>query len=258
MDYITNYYQNLIEEDGRLFKDNKHKTEFILTTDYIDKYLQKGMRILELGAGTGAYSLYYAKQGYQVDALEPVEKNLNILKSKIEKGMNINPVLGNALDLSIYEKNTFDMVLCLGPMYHLDGEKRDKCLEEALRVTKPQGLIYLAYISNNFTFVKCVKKFDNYVEKYKEEIQDGFRLVDSQKVFTFMYPEEMEKLVSKYDLEKLHHLTTDGISSLIMERLNNMPESEFKVWIEYLRSTAEREDQLGYGEHLLYIARKKV
>lgn len=63
MDYITNYYQNLIEEDGRLFKDNKHKTEFILTTDYIDKYLQKGMRILELGAGTGAYSLYYAKQG---------------------------------------------------------------------------------------------------------------------------------------------------------------------------------------------------
>ena len=125
MDYITNYYQNLIEEDGRLFKDNKHKTEFILTTDYIDKYLQKGMRILELGAGTGAYSLYYAKQGYQVDALEPVEKNLNILKSKIEKGMNINPVLGNALDLSIYEKDTFDMVLCLGPMYHLDGEKRD-------------------------------------------------------------------------------------------------------------------------------------
>ena len=256
MDYITNYYQNLSEEDGRLFKDNKHKTEFILTVDYINKYLKKGMRILELGAGTGAYSLYYAKQGYQVDALEPVEKNLNILKSKIQEDMNINPVLGNALDLSMYEEDTFDMVLCLGPMYHLDGEERNKCLEEALRVTKLNGLIYLAYISNNFTFVKCVKKFDNYVEKYKEEIQEGFKLVDSQKVFTFMYPEEMEKLVSKYNLEKLHHLTTDGISSLISERLNTLTESEFKVWIEYLRCTAEREDQLGYGEHLLYIARK--
>lgn len=256
MDYITNYYQNLSEEDGRLFTDNKHKTEFILTIDYIDKYLQKEMRILELGAGTGAYSLYYAQQGYQVDALEPVEKNLNILKSKITKSMNIEPVLGNALDLSMYEQNTFDMVLCLGPMYHLDGEEREKCLEEAVRVTKPNGLIYLAYISNNFTFVKCLKKFDNYVEKYKEEIQEGFKLDDSQKVFTFMYPEEMEKLVSKYNLEKLHHLTTDGISSLISERLNTLPESEFKVWIEYLRSTAEREDQLGYGEHLLYITRK--
>jgi len=256
MDYITNYYQYLSEEDGRLFIDNKHKTEFILTIDYIDKYLQKGMKILELGAGTGAYSLYYAQQGYQVDALEPVKKNLNILKSKIADDMHVNPVLGDARDLSIYSDNTFDMVLCLGPMYHLDEEDREKCLEEALRVTKPSGLIYLAYISNNFTFVKCVKKFDNYVEKYKEEIQDGFKLVDSQKVFTFMYPEEMEKLVSKYDIEKLHHLTTDGISNLISERLNTLSENDFKVWVEYLRSTAEREDQLGYGEHLLYIVKK--
>jgi hypothetical protein len=39
-----------------------------------------------------------------------------------------------------------------------------------------------------------------------------------------MYQKRWRKLVSKYDLEKLHHLTTDGISSLIMERLNNMPE----------------------------------
>jgi ubiquinone/menaquinone biosynthesis C-methylase UbiE len=256
MDYITNYYQNLSEEDGRLFADNKHKTEFILTVDYVDKYLKKGMRILELGAGTGAYSLYYAQQGYQVDALEPVEKNLNVLKSKVTENMNINPVLGNALDLSMYEKNTFDMVLCLGPMYHLEGEERDKCLKEALRVTKPNGLIYLAYISNNFTFVKGVKKFDNCVEKHKEEIQEGFKIVDSQKIFTFMYPEEMEKLISKYKLKKLHHLTTDGISSLIAERINTLPDSEFKVWVEYLRSTAEREDQLGYGEHLLYVAKK--
>ncbi len=256
MDYITNYYQSLSEEDGRLFKDNKHKTEFILTVDYINKYLQKGMKILELGAGTGVYSLYYAKQGYEVDALEPVEKNLNILKSKIAYDMHVNPVLGDARDLSIYTDNTFNMTLCLGPMYHLDGEDREECLKEVIRVTKPNGLIYLAYISNNFTFVKCVMKFDRYVEKYKEEIQEDFKLVDCQKVFTFMYPEEMEKLVSKYNLEKLHHLTTDGISSLITKRLNTLTESEFKVWIEYLRCTAEREDQLGYGEHLLFIARK--
>ena len=78
MDYITNYYQNLIEEDGRLFKDNKHKTEFILTTDYINKYLQKGMRILELGAGTGAYCV---KTTIKL-MLEPVEKNLDILNRR--------------------------------------------------------------------------------------------------------------------------------------------------------------------------------
>jgi ubiquinone/menaquinone biosynthesis C-methylase UbiE len=258
MDFINNYYQDKSIEDGRLFCDNKHKTEFILTIDYIDKYLKKGMKILELGAGTGAYSLYYAQQGYEVHALEYVKKNLDILKSKIKENMNITPVLGDARDLSMYLDNTFDMTLCLGPMYHLDVKGREKCLEESIRVTKAKGLIYLAYISNNFTFVKCIKKFDNYIEKYKEEIGEDFRLTDSQNVFTFMYPKEMEDLIVKYHLEKVYHVTTDGISSLIMEKINSMPEREFGIWIKYLRATAEREDQLGYGEHLLYIARKKV
>lgn len=256
MSSLQNYYNNIYTEDDRLFKDQKHKTEFILTTDYIDKYLKKGMKILELGAGTGAYSLLYASKGYEVDALEYVKENLDILKSKITKDMNINPVLGDARDLSIYEDNTFDMVLNLGPLYHLEGEDRDKVIQEAKRVCKKGGLIYSAYISNNLTFVKRVKKFDDYVVKYKEEILEGFRIGDNENVFTLMYPSEMEELMKRNGLSKVHHLTTDGISDLIKERIDSLPEDQYKVWIDYLRTTAEREDQLGYGEHLLYIARK--
>ncbi len=256
MDYIQNYYKNLSKEDGRLFVDYKHLTEFLLTIEYIDKYLRDGMRILELGAATGAYSLYYAGKGYEVDALEPVKENLDILQSKITIDMKINPVLGDARDLSMYEENTFDIVLSLGPLYHLEGEDREKTIQEAKRVCKKGGLIYLAYISNNFTFVKCVKKFDNYVIEYKDEIGDGFKLKDSGNVFTFMSPDEMEKLAKQYGIEKVHHLTTDGISSLIAERINSLPEEQFNIWVEYLKTTAEREDQLGYGEHLLYIGRK--
>jgi ubiquinone/menaquinone biosynthesis C-methylase UbiE len=170
--------------------------------------------------------------------------------------MKINSVLGDARDLSMYEDNTFDMVLNLGPLYHLEGEDRDKVIQEAKRVCKKGGLIYFAYISNNFTFVKCIKKFDDYIIEYKGEILEGYRLRDSQNVFTFMYPSEMEELMKKYDLSKVHHLTTDGVSDLIREQINELPEDQYEVWIDYLRTTAEREDQLGYGEHLLYIARK--
>ena len=256
MSSLQNYYNNIYTEDDRLFKDQKHKTEFILTTDYIDKYLKKGMKILELGAGTGAYSLLYASKGYEVDALEYIKENLDILKSKITKDMNINPVLGDARDLSMYEDETFDMVLNLGPLYHLEGEDRDKVIQEAKRVCKKGGLIYSAYISNNFVFVKYVNKHDDYIVKYREEILEGFRMRDSENVFTFMYPSEMEELMKRNGLSKVHHLTTDGISSLIRDRINTLPEDQYKVWIDYLRTTAEREDQLGYGEHLLYIARK--
>lgn len=79
--------------------------EFLTTTKYIKKYIlisgkencgkSDGSRnvtdtkILEIGAGTGRYSLYYAGQGYDVTAVEFVENNLEILRSKIKPGMKI-------------------------------------------------------------------------------------------------------------------------------------------------------------------------
>lgn len=239
-----------------MFKDKRHMTEYLLTVEYVNRYLEKGMKILEIGAGTGAYSLSYAKQGYEIHALEYVKENLDFLKSKLESDMDIHPVLGDGRDLSMYEDDTFDFTLCLGPLYHLDVDGRKRCIDECTRVTKKGGLIYMAYISNNFTFVKCVKKFDKYLLNADKEIGEGFEINDSMNVFTFMHPEQMEVLIKENGLEKVHHLTTDGISSLVDDRVNSFSDEEFAIWIEYLKSTAEREDQLGYGEHLLYIARK--
>ncbi len=66
----------------------------------------------------------FSKKGYQVDSLELVQHNLDILKSKITSDMNIKAIQSNALDMSIYNDNTFDVVLCLGPLYHLENENR--------------------------------------------------------------------------------------------------------------------------------------
>lgn len=43
---------------------------------------------------------------------------------------------------------SFDVVLCLGPMYHLlKDEDRIKCIDECLRVLKPDGILAIAYIN---------------------------------------------------------------------------------------------------------------
>ena len=57
---------------------------------------------------------------------------------------------GNALDLSRYDSNSFDVVLLFGPLYHLH-EEADKlrCIEEAKRVCKKDGKIFFALISND-------------------------------------------------------------------------------------------------------------
>ena len=95
---LNNYYNNY-DEDSRLVRDKAHSVEYITTNKYIERYLKKGDRILEVGAGTGRYSINYASKGYMVDSVELVQHNLDILKSKITKDMNINAIQGNCLDL---------------------------------------------------------------------------------------------------------------------------------------------------------------
>ena len=113
---IMNDLYNNYSEEERLSKDNYHSLEFIVSKTYFDKYLKPGDRILEVGAGTGAYSLYYANQGYKVNAIEYVQHNLDILKSKITDNMDIIAEQGDAVDLSRFEDNTFDVTLALGPL----------------------------------------------------------------------------------------------------------------------------------------------
>lgn len=86
---ILNNYYNEYDEDGRLEKDKAHSIEFITTTKYIEQYLKSGDKILEIGAGTGRYTLYYAKKGFEVDAIELIENNLRQLKSKIAEELSL-------------------------------------------------------------------------------------------------------------------------------------------------------------------------
>ena len=70
-----------------------------------------------------------AGEGYDVTAVELVKYNLGILKSKKS---SVKAYQGNALNLSRFEADQFDMVLVFGPMYHLyTKEDKVKALKEA-------------------------------------------------------------------------------------------------------------------------------
>ena len=142
--YLKEYYENY-DEDGRL--DTRHgHIEFLTTMRYIDMYLNPEMRVLEIGAGTGRYSHTLARRGYKVDAVELIEHNIEIFKSKITPDEDISIRQGNAMELSFIEDSTYDMTLLLGPMYHLYTEEdKLKALTEAIRVTKRGGVIFAAY-----------------------------------------------------------------------------------------------------------------
>ena len=81
---LTKHYSGY-DEDGRL-RSRHGMVEFLTTMRYVQKYLRPGMRILEIGAGTGRYSHELVQQGYQVEAVELVEHNIEIFKQNHHAG----------------------------------------------------------------------------------------------------------------------------------------------------------------------------
>ena len=135
----VNRTYDIFNEDARLNHSKAARVEFLTTVHYIEKYLKDGDKILDIGAGAGEYSLYFARKGYEVSALELAEIDL---------------VQGNALDLSRYADKSFDIVLLFGPLYHLKNDAdKQKCISEAKRVCKDGGKIFFAFISNDFVFL---------------------------------------------------------------------------------------------------------
>ena len=98
---LTQYYGSY-DEDNRLCS-RRGMVEYLTTMRYIEKYLRPGMRILEIGAATGRYSHHLAQQGYQVDAVELVEHNIEIFNQNTKPGENITITQGNAKDLPVYQ-----------------------------------------------------------------------------------------------------------------------------------------------------------
>ena len=145
MHYLNEFYSHY-DEDGRLSK--KHgSVEFLTTMRYIGQYIKPGDRVLEVGAGTGRYSHALARQGYTVDAVELIGHNIDVFQNDTQPGENISITQGNALDLSAFSDNTYDITLLLGPLYHLyTKEDKRQALREAIRVTRPGGVLFAAYV----------------------------------------------------------------------------------------------------------------
>lgn len=253
---IDNHYNNY-DEDNRLVKDNTHNIEFLVTKEYIEKYLKENDKILEIGAGTGRYSLFYASKGYNVTAIEFVQHNLDILKSKIRKDMKIVAEQGDAVDLSRFKDNAFDVTLVLGPLYHLyEDEDIRKAISEAIRVTKKNGIIMIAYITSDGVFADW--GVDHLLDGFPNDFDENFKLIRyPEGIFAPFYIKEFKQIMSDFNVEYLHNVATDGIVNIMSDKINNLSEEEYKIWFKYQLSVCEREDLQGYSCHMLYICRKK-
>jgi SAM-dependent methyltransferase len=209
-----------------------------------------------VGAGTGRYSVALAQEGYDVTAVELVKYNLGILK---KKGSTVKAYQGNAMKLSRFQAESFDMTLVFGPMYHLYRfEDKLQALLEAKRVTKQGGVILVAYCMNEYGVLTYGFKENNVRACLADgRLDDNFHCVSEEKdLYDYMRLEDIAALNEAADLSRIQIISADGPADYMRPVLNAMDEETFQLFVQYHLSTCERPELLGAGAHTLDILRK--
>ena len=255
---LTNFYSNY-DEEGRLL--SKHgQVEYLTTMRYIEKYLRPGMRVLEFGAGTGRYSHTLARMGYRVDAVELIQHNIDIFASLTQPGEDITVRQGNAMDLSFFQDESYDMTLLLGPMYHLyTREEQLLALSEAIRVTKKGGVVMAAYCGNDACLVQYGFRNGELLAPESKDMlnQETFMLsVGSTLLFQLYRMEDINCLMENFKVERLHFVGTDMATKYMQKEIDAMEEEFFRLYLDYHFSICERQDMVGVSHHFLDVFRK--
>ena len=246
----------LFQENTRLNRSKAARVEFITNTRYIERYLTPGARILDIGAGAGEYSIYFAEKGYSVSAVELADANIAAFRQKIKPGHSIDLTQGNAVDLSRYEDDSFDVVLLFGPLYHLHREDdRQKCIAEAKRVCKPDGTLFFAFISNDMVILTEFSCRSDYFTTGDYNKQT-FELDDFP--FVFHTVDECRNMLRRGGVHILHEVASDGVSELMEQQINALTDEEYEQYLRYHAYICEKPEMLGMSNHLLFVGKRQT
>lgn len=250
---IEKHY-NKHPEDKRLLR--RHGiVEFETTMHHLHRFLKPEHFILDIGAGTGRYTSRLMAENYKVKAVELVRRNIEVF---LKREPTADVVQGDARNMPYIPNETADITLLLGPLYHLIGdEEKVKALKEAKRVTKPGGLIFVAYLMNEYSILSYCFDEDRIGDlqargvvdsKYHVQVQEG-------ELYDYVRLEDINRLNQKAGLERVTIFSPDGAADYMRTRINNMSEETFSHFLEYQKSISERPDLIGAGSHVVDVIR---
>jgi SAM-dependent methyltransferase len=141
---IRAYYEGGVERDRLL--QGYSRIEFVRTKELLERFLPAApAHILDIGGGPGRYAAWLADAGYDVEVVDSsplhIQQALELARGRF------SAVEGDARRIDAADES-FDVVLLLGPLYHLvDRGDRMAALAEARRVLRAGGMLAAAAIS---------------------------------------------------------------------------------------------------------------
>lgn len=242
--------------------------ERVLTTRLLEPHLGTPGRALDLGGGTGPYSVWLAELGWDVSLADLSPELLAIAESSLPPGTVQEVVEIDARDLSRWGDGTFDAVLSLGPMYHLTtAVDRARAATELARVTRPGGLVAVALMPRYVSVRRLLSLPDERWQLADPAFLD--RLLDDGVFenavpdrFTHVYgvePRDVAPFFAAYGFDPVLLGSTHGFLTGVedgLEELRVELPAAYGRLLDRLVATASDPGVLATAGHLLYVGRK--
>jgi len=266
---ILDYYDRFDEQKRLVI--GLGQLERVRTQDIMKRYLPPAPAdIMDVGGGTGAYSFWLAELGYDVILVDPVSAHIDQAHKEAKKHPEYPLVKMRVGDASGLDQpdSSLDVVLLLGPLYHLTEKKaRMRALEEAHRVLRPGGLVFAAAISRFASVLDGL--FHGYLDDPEfvrivdRDLKDGQHRnpTNNPLYFTtsfFHRPDEFFQEIKESGLSLEKMLAVEGVGWLLQsfEEHWRHPDKQAQL-LDVLRRLEEEPSFLGASAHLMAIARKK-
>lgn len=138
---------------------NEKRGKFIdqLETDLVFGLIKvhEGMKILDIGCGTGNFSIKLAKMGCHITGIDVSEKMLLIAGEKAsEQNINIDFINMDAKKLK-FADNEFDLVISMAAIEFIDD--MPSVMDEIFRVVKTGGQVLIGTINGDSDWGKLYK-----------------------------------------------------------------------------------------------------
>jgi S-adenosylmethionine-dependent methyltransferase len=247
---------------------DRHPLEFELTKRHIAEVLEPGSEILDLGGGPGRYSFHYAALGHAVTLVDLTPANVDFARARqAETGLRLRDALvGDARSLPFLADGSFDLVLCMGPLYHLVEEAgRAAAIAECRRLVRPGGHIVFTFITRLAQAMCLIKEQPGAIAAWDRTLRRGLDTgrndPDFDNGFTeafFVDPLEVEGMLRSEDLELVKLAGAEGFACQSEVALKALGEEAFRNWVDLSFDYSTDRSTLGANDHLVAVVRKRA
>ena len=263
---IQDYYDRAPEE-ARL-GTGASRLEELRTRELILRHAPRPpASVLDVGGAGGAYAFWLARNGYSVHLIDAVPRLVGVARARNEKEeFRLSACdVGDARSLTVPDESV-DMVLLLGPLYHLiDVRDRNRALTEVRRVLRPGGNAIVAGISRWASVLDGLSREvldEKFAGIVRNDLADGIHrnTTDRLEFFTTAYlhrPDELRDEVSDagFELQGLYGVEGPGwLFSDFDDRWKD--ERRRAMLVEVARALESEPAVIGCSAHLIVVGRK--